>query len=415
MASRYAVASGNWSNTATWDGGTLPQPGDDVRSNGFTVTVNQNVNVASIQNTALSPAVAGGSFVVSTSGYTIQANVISVANCLTYNAAITLNIIGNCIPLSSGAAVSSNNTSSILYVVGNLYGRDTGFGGNGVLTSGTIFLTGDCIGSTNNNDALSLNSTSSNATITGNLITATGQGRAIGVYAASCTIVINGNIIAGIGNGIGQTPFTATVTVNGNIIGGNNGTGINQGGGLLTVNGDIIGGNNGDAITIGGGQLLGNYVVYGSSIGRGAGINSTGVVDMSITNATFGSNGTSPVIGRVKFANSGAVITVVNQNNTTATYTDVNSQDQADQSDVRQGTTYANGALTGTLAVPNPSTVSLGVPTDNTTGTLPTSSVVAADLLNEIANSSIPLAERLRNVATTSIVNSAIGSINVIP
>jgi hypothetical protein len=40
---------------------------------------------------------------------------------------------------------------------------------------------------------------------------------------------------------------------------------------------------------------------------------------------------------------------------------------------------------------------------------------LAADLLNEIAASPLPLAERLRNVATTSIVNSAVGSINVIP
>jgi len=37
--------------------------------------------------------------------------------------------------------------------------------------------------------------------------------------------------------------------------------------------------------------------------------------------------------------------------------------------DVRNGTTYASGALTGTLKVPPASSVAVGVPVDNTTGT----------------------------------------------
>ena len=64
MANRYAVATGNWSNTATWDGGTLPQAGDVVRPNAFTVTIDQDITVGSLRNDASSPAVAGGSFVI---------------------------------------------------------------------------------------------------------------------------------------------------------------------------------------------------------------------------------------------------------------------------------------------------------------------------------------------------------------
>jgi hypothetical protein len=37
--------------------------------------------------------------------------------------------------------------------------------------------------------------------------------------------------------------------------------------------------------------------------------------------------------------------------------------------DVRNGTTYASGALTGTLKVPPSSSVAVGVPVDNTVGT----------------------------------------------
>ncbi len=436
MASRYAVATGNWSNPAIWDGGTLPQPGDDVRSNGFTVTIDQSIDVTSIQNTALAPAVVGGSFVVTQTGLTITANVTSVASCLTYNAAITLTIIGNMLPLSSGTSVSSNNTSSILYVVGNLFGNTSGFGGNGVATAGTVFVTGDLVGSANNNDALVLTNVAANATITGN-VTGGAVGRALGP-AAGCTVIVNGNIIGGGANAVSQSPASFTMTVNGNIIGGNAGTGINKSGGLLTVNGDVIGGLSGHALTLSGGQLLGNYTLYGSDTGTGAGINATGAVDMAITNAVFGLIGTSPVIGRVKFANSGAIITVLKQNNTAATYTDINSQDQAAPSDVRLGTTFANGALTGTCAVPNPATVALGVPTDNTVGTyeltvdtnaiasaistsLETSlppllaSPLATDFLTEISSSPDPLAERLRNASTVQSTGAQLQSLIIAP
>ena len=52
MALRAAVASGNWSNPAIWNGGVLPIPGDIVASNTFTVTIDQNINVDRITNTA---------------------------------------------------------------------------------------------------------------------------------------------------------------------------------------------------------------------------------------------------------------------------------------------------------------------------------------------------------------------------
>jgi len=52
MALRAAVANGNWSSTATWNGGVIPTVGDVIASNGFTVTIDVNVNVDSITNAA---------------------------------------------------------------------------------------------------------------------------------------------------------------------------------------------------------------------------------------------------------------------------------------------------------------------------------------------------------------------------
>jgi hypothetical protein len=100
----------------------------------------------------------------------------------------------------------------------------------------------------------------------------------------------------------------------------------------------------------------------------------------------------------------------------TKVLTELSAQDQAAPADVRIGTAYANGALTGTLAVPNPATVALGVPTDNTTGTLPTAAVVAADLLNEMNASALPIAQGLRDgMGASAAAIAAVGSINAIP
>lgn len=59
MAERYAVASGNWSNTATWDGGTLPGVSDDVHAGSYAVTIDQDVTVLTLRTDSGSTAPAG--------------------------------------------------------------------------------------------------------------------------------------------------------------------------------------------------------------------------------------------------------------------------------------------------------------------------------------------------------------------
>lgn len=54
MSLRVAVATGNWSNPAIWNGGVLPTVGDVVASNNFTVTIDQNINVDTLTNAARS-------------------------------------------------------------------------------------------------------------------------------------------------------------------------------------------------------------------------------------------------------------------------------------------------------------------------------------------------------------------------
>ena len=59
MATARAIASGNWSATGTWNGGVIPGNGDTVYANGFTVTINQNVDIGGANN----PIVNAGAFV----------------------------------------------------------------------------------------------------------------------------------------------------------------------------------------------------------------------------------------------------------------------------------------------------------------------------------------------------------------
>ena len=50
MAVRFAVANGNWSDPAIWDNSAVPVDGDDVYANGFTITIDQNINVLKFTN-----------------------------------------------------------------------------------------------------------------------------------------------------------------------------------------------------------------------------------------------------------------------------------------------------------------------------------------------------------------------------
>jgi hypothetical protein len=98
------------------------------------------------------------------------------------------------------------------------------------------------------------------------------------------------------------------------------------------------------------------------------------------------------------------------------TFNSLLDQDQAAPADVRDKTVYANGALEGTCIIPPKASVALNVPTDDGVGEMPTAAVVAADLLNEMNASALPIAQGLRDgMGASAAAIAAVGSINVIP
>jgi hypothetical protein len=50
MATRFAVASTSWNTPSTWDNGAVPVAGDTIYPNGFTVTIDTDISVDSLNN-----------------------------------------------------------------------------------------------------------------------------------------------------------------------------------------------------------------------------------------------------------------------------------------------------------------------------------------------------------------------------
>jgi len=376
MALKYPLANGNWSNAANWNGGTVPALGDDVRANGFTVTIDVDIDVSQIATVALAPAVAGGTFAVNSSR-NITANInAGNTSCLTSASAIIVTVIGN---INAGSAnvihgINFTNVGSILNVTGNVVAGSSVNVQFGINTSGTLNFIGNATGS-----ATGFNSAAININVGGILnFTGTIQGGSAinpsyGILTAG-NGTYNGTIVGGsVGSASGLRITAGIHTINSNVTGGaaSNSHGIITAGGTLTVNGSVTGG----AAGCFGAQLTTTTATFNGDI---IGSSSTSAVGLSVTDAasivtistmTFSVNGTSPTAGFVKFKNTAPTVTVRKANNTNQTLVDPSTTDIPIVGDVRDGIVYATGTLTGTLKVPPPSSVGVGVPTDNTVGT----------------------------------------------
>lgn len=193
MATRWAVASGNWSNSAIWNGGTLPTANDDVYADGYAVTINQTATVNSIRTTQRSGGTVGGSFSLN-AGVTFTATNpmasggglmggVSDQYCLTYPASSgSSTLIANVSEQQNSSFNALAVTSSgILSVVGDVRSQGHGYGIN-ISGPANVSILGSVYGATI-------------ATIGG------GGWSGNGLYVgASATVSITGNITSGVGH-----------------------------------------------------------------------------------------------------------------------------------------------------------------------------------------------------------------------
>lgn len=332
MAIVRAVKSGNWSDTTVWNTGALPTSADDVFSNTFTVTIDISPTVLSVSNAAATGVTAGGSFVP--------------------NNGITLTC--------TGAGVSSGSTAAHCILSSLTAGQSCG-------------IVANCASGSNQASAVQ-NNGAGTVNITGNC-----QGGAGGA----------GSIAA-------RNASTGTINITGNVVGGSAGIGVyNDTGGVINVTGNITGGSSAGAngafnLSTGTFIHIGNAFASTTAAAIGAG-NSTSqitiltgpLISSDGSGGTAAASGVNPCVALRWFPADTALSTFeYRMRGATVSgspsirparqlfLTDAYAAGYPTAANVRSGTTYGPGSIyTGTCAVPGASSVVVGVPVDNTTGT----------------------------------------------
>lgn len=223
MATRYAVANGNWSNVATWDGGaSLPGVNDDVYADGKTVTIDQNVTVLSLRTTQRAGGTLGGTFIPIVS-CNIGAGIgfyTNLTNTLTFSTpGITCNTFGDTSSLSNQCFLISANIT--LNHFGNFNGGNASGYGLRIQSISTINIIGNVNGGSHATLSSGIQTLAGcNINVTGNITAYTGWG--IENAAGACTITINGTINSSSSNNAIYSPVATTViSVNGIVINNN--------------------------------------------------------------------------------------------------------------------------------------------------------------------------------------------------
>jgi hypothetical protein len=303
----------------------------------------------------------------------------------------TLDIEGNCTGGSgSNAHAVSTSSSGNIVITGNLQGA----AGAGLFHNGT-----------------------GTATITGNATGGTATGVVGLLMNATNTVVMTGNCLAGgtatVTHGL-TNGGAGTATITGNATGSGGSFGVNNtGSGTINLIGSAIAGaaatshgaNNNSTGTLSVIRAVGNAYGIGAAGGTGLayGLNSANIAsDSRAEELEYGENGAAPTFGAVKIVaatNNKCIVELT----TSAQKTLADPSDgtgQANEADVRSGTVYALGNLTGTCAVPAAGSVALGVAVDATTGTAVLTPAAVWDALTSGMTTSGSIGARLKNAAT---------------
>lgn len=458
MADIRAIASGNWSAGATWNGGVPPGVGDNAFANGFTVTIDTSKTCTSVNTTAGGGGVAGGGFTLA-DGATLTANVTAgTTPCVTFSAAYpaTAGVVATTITGgSSASSVGVNHTGSGHIVVSASSGITAGagvvsYGFQSNNTNGTFAVTGN-ITATAASPGVNI-ATAASGTINGNITSASTGATGIGVQLTTVgDLTVTGNVTSVTALGINASGNGGLLTVNGNAQGGTatGANGITVGNGQrVLVNGNATGGSGTQARGVSHGgyaevRITGVCLGGTGSQAHGAEMGTQGTLSIgtaqsnnypndgvaqatpgaatTVANAygTFdamvsGSGGAPPLSGRwfVNDAASNSIVMRQANAGATTTLVDVPS-DYPEPEDVRRGVSYDFGALVGTMDVPPAEAVRKGVAVDSGTGTaLQTDAQIGADAW-DYSPGSYPagsMGERLSGCATIDSTGAQIAA-----
>ena len=398
MPNRWPINSGRWSNSAIWSGSLIPTSSDDVFLNNQTVTLDQNVTVTSIQNTATGSAIAGGVLAI-TGSYNVSASNgfifpnSSTGGAIQYSGTGSVNLIGN-LTTNNGTAVY-NYSTGIINLLGNITIGNTA--GTRIINfqSGIINLIGNLSmpGTTNSSIFGIHNQQNGTINITGNVTAGgTGTNNVAIINTATGIINITGNVTAGSGattaNGV-QNSSIGTVNITG-IVAASASAGISSTtAGIINIIGQL------QATTLN--NAVSSTSTTATNIFSGPFINSGSRNAIYCYNVRLYDDVTTRYT--IGVSGSASTISLLSPDQVTGV---------PSGSDVRIGIIYGPGnELTGSMQVPHPNSVSWGVPVDNTSG----SALVKPEDLWNISLASLTasnsIGQRLANTAT-SASNAAI-------
>lgn len=341
MANIRAAASGDFSATGTWVGGVVPGSGDVAFANTFTVTIRDTRTVQAISNASGTSITAGGTFSLlngcnltcTNANGVVQGTVGSVISVVSLTTGQTATVSSNMVNNSDGNAITITSAGTVNWT-GNLTQTNTGRLIESTGSSSTIFnLTGSVTSGFSPFPPLNMLG-SVTLTVVGSLT--------VGTSGSTCLL-------------IGSSLNTATIT--GPVTGSPNSSNpcIANSGGTLTVNGTCQSG-------------------AGPAIGAGSATQITRLSGPFLLGASGNLAPVTALAWRWAPTQIPTYMEVPTSSGSTKrnmyTADNMPSGGYPVAANVRQSTVYGpSSEFTGTLAVPSPSAVSLGVATDNTTGT----------------------------------------------
>lgn len=432
MALRFPINSGSWSNPAIWSGSLIPTSVDDVHANNRAVIIDQDIIVNTLKTSASGSAVAGGGFTL-IGDYTVvcygsgsQAGIIP-------GSSVVLTYSGTGSAIISSSAYMPANTSAIaktfsgsLTITGSLYAN----GGTSVLSitgPGKVNIKGFLTASSgngcivmyvNNVSPLILN-------VDGNIYNDTAGNGCNGIYINSCKdfrVSVTGSIFTNSTSGIYTTQHSAiyitnnfrqgTLKISGSLIAGpiSSSTGVapciyadNNSYINVEVNGKILASPGIDAIRL----LSANAWIT--------------LQNCELISARSLGNSKSPFwaqnVNITPGSNTKWVMWDKTQTSTYTLYAQGFVPDSPAPSNVRFGTAYLGGALSGSMVVPNSGSVLFGVQVDNGTGSY---SVTADQISEAVWNKAVTtltgsnsIGQRLANSSTVSSTGAQIAAFGI--
>ena len=346
MATITSAASGDWSDTATWVGGVVPGAADDVVIGaGHVVILDVDATIITLSGAAATT----NWLEIQTSRTLTCTGVNGITNKIVNNGGalvritgvgVTININSNLNQLqNSGSQVLLINVPSTINIVGNIIvsGNSTNVSAVCVIVNASVNLniTGNIIG---NNGIFSSNSQQYPLSISAN-----GVGSILNII---------GNLTSGNLGGVCLNSLAnISVNITGNI--------------TNTINTSLY---FSDAKS---NSISCNGIIIGSAQPAIRSVNALSII--TIKGPIINTNGFMAILTSGKLLIKSTAFpswTFQDENNSNKIlYSPGTELGNPATTDVREGTTYADGALTGTLIVPPTGSVAVGVPVDNTTGT----------------------------------------------